>query len=226
MGKQIIIGALLTIIAHTTNAQFKIGQDIVGTPYDSRRTEGYIGDAYLYPDWAIGHVLQEDEKYFNDMLLKYDIYNDRIIFKSHGDIPMAFKYAVKEFQIIHKNSINEPMALFKNGFPEIGKYNSKSYYQILTEGKTTLVKKPYKSIVESLPYGESEKKKTFVANEIYFLHHQGKMIKLKKSKKSLIDILSDKKAELIAFMKDKNLNMKSEEDYVSVVNYYNSLHLL
>ena len=220
--RKIFIATLLSISAHTADAQFKIGQDIVGTPYDSRRTDGYIGNEYLYPDWTIGHVLQEDDKFFNNMLLKYDMFNDRVIFKSNDDIPMAFKYPIKEFQIIHKKSLNEPMILFKNGFPEVGKYNTKSYYQVLTEGKTTLVKKPYKSVIESIPYGESEKKKIFVANEIYFLYHKGQMIKFQKSKKNLLDILADKKPQLIAFMNDNKLDMKSDQDFVNLVNFYNS----
>ncbi|MCX2472804.1 hypothetical protein OQZ33_00535 [Pedobacter sp. MC2016-05] len=219
----LLIIALLLAFSCSSAAQFKIGQDIIGTPYDSKYTDGYVGDVYLYSNWITGHVLQENEKYFNNMLLKYDIFNDRIIFKSNEDQAMAFKYPIKEFQMILNKSSIEPMALFKNGFPEVGKYNQKSYYQVLTEGKTTLLKKLYKSISESISYGESEKKKTFLYNEIYFLCHQGKMIKFQKNTKNLLAILSDKRTKLSNFIKEKNLIMKSEEDYVNVINYYNTL---
>lgn len=221
----ILIIALLLIFSLKNSAQFKIAQDITGTPYDSKHTDGIIGNVYLYPDWTIGHILQEDEKYFNNMFLKYDIFNDRIVFKSNDDKIMAFKYPIKEFQMIHNKSINEPMVLFKNGFPEVGKFNRNSYYQVLTEGKTALLKKPYKSISESIAYGDSEKKKTFLFNEIYFLFHQGKMTKFQKSTKNLLHILSDQNPKLIAFIRDKKLLMKSDQDYVDLVNYYNTLSL-
>lgn len=223
MRRKILSTIVLIFGMYSANGQFKLSQNFVGIPIETKNTDGYVGDKYLYPDWMTGHVLQEDGKHFNDMSLKYDLYNDIVIFNSADNVPMAFKYPLKEFQLMQKKSVAEPFSLFKNGFPPFGKYTAKSFYQVLTEGKTTLIKKPYKSIIESMPYGESELKKTFGFNELYFLHHNGQMVKIQKNKNSVLEVFEDKKAELIEFIKDKKLGMKSDSDLVAVVNQYNSL---
>lgn len=220
-----MISLLLFFVTYmnTTNAQFKVGQDIVGTPYESKHSDKFIGDVYLYSNWLNGHVLQEDDKHFNNMLLKYDIFNDRVIFNSPDSTPMLFKYPIKEFQLILNQFNKTSLLLFKNGFPPIGKYDSKNYYQVLTEGKTTFIKKLYKSVVETTNYGDSEKKKNFSTNESYFLHHKDKMIKLQRTEKAFLEALTDERAKLVSFIAEKKLKMKSEQDYVTVVNFYNTL---
>jgi hypothetical protein len=223
MKKSLLVASVMAASMFTSNAQFKVTQNFVGKPIETRSTDGFVGDKYLYPDWMTGNVLQEDGKFYNNMSLKYDLYNDMIIFNSTDNVPMAFKYPIKEFQLMHKRSLEEPFSLFKNGFPPFGNYSAKTFYQVLTEGKTSLIKKPYKSIIETIPYGESELKKTFGTNELYFLHHNGKMVKIQKSKNSVLEVLGDKKSELIEFIKDKKLRMKSDSDLVAVVNHYNAL---
>ena len=49
-------------------------------------------------------------------------------------------------------------------------------------------------------------------------------IRIKKIKE-ILDILSDKRAELNNYINSNNLTGKADSDYTSLVDYYNSLRL-
>lgn len=209
-------------IAFGAQAQFKISDDIVGTPLGTKPPKTFVGSEYLYDKFVKGHVLQADSVYFNNMEINYDVMSDRVLFLRGGQ-EMAFKHPIKEFQIIKPKIEPIYIEVFRNGFPPIGDNTEKSYYMVLNNGKTVALKKPMKSISEVTPYGSAKVQKTVINSEHYFIFHNGQMIKIKKDKKSLLNALEDKKELLGKYMSDNNINIKTDEDIRVVLDYYNSL---
>lgn len=222
MNKGFFLASLLSVSICTVQAQFKISQDIVGTPIATKPEKTFVGTEYLYDNFIKGHVLQADEKYFNNMDLNYDVMSDRLVFLREGQ-EMAFKELIKEFQLIKPKTLPVYLEVFRNGFPSYGTYTEKSYYMVLNTGKTIALKKPVKAIVEVTPYGSARSQKTVVNSELYFIYNNGQMVKVKKDKKSLLNALSDKKEPLTKFIDDKKLSFKSDEDIQILLEYYNSL---
>lgn len=222
MNKGLFLASLLSISVYTAQAQFKISQDIVGTPIGTKQERTFVGTEYLYDSFIKGHVLQADEKYFNNMDLNYDVMSDRLVFLSGGQ-EMAFKNPVKEFQLIKPKTSPIYLEVFRNGFPPYGTYTEKSYYMVLNSGKAIALKKPVKAIVEVTPYGSARSQKTVVNSELYFIYNNGQLLKVKKDKKSLLNALNDKKEPLTKFIVDKKLSFKSDEDIQMLLEYYNSL---
>lgn len=222
MKKTVLFASVLTAFMYQTKAQIAVTNNINGTPLEVKDDGKIKGSRYLIDDWVKGQVLQEDNKSFQDMLLKYDVLNDQLIFKDKNNQILKFKYPVKQFQLLSPEFLNHP-SIFKNGFPATGKLTNKSFYLVLAEGKATLLKKPVKSINESIPYGESTKTEEILNSEHYYVLHNTKMVKIKKDKESLIKTLTDKRAELDQFAKQNELKGKSDEELIRIIEYYNTL---
>jgi len=221
MKKKLLITSLLSLFMYQAQAQMAVSADINGTPVETKINLNIKGSRYLYEKWTKGHVLQKDNKYYNDMELKYDVLDDYPIFKREEQA-LSFKYPIQEFQLINPKMPTE-IATYRNGFPAIGNHSNKSYYQVLAEGKTTLLKKHSKSIVESIQYGEVKKQEVFADSQQYFLFQNGQMIKIKIDKNTLLKALGDKQQELNQFITDQELKVKSDQQLIKIVNYYNSI---
>jgi len=222
MSKGFFLASMLSISILTANAQFKISQDIVGTPVNAKTDKTFIGSEYLYSTFVKGNVLQTNEKYFNNMDLNYDVMSDRPVFLKNGE-EMAFSDPIKEFQLLKPQSSSVYVQVFKNGFPPFEKFTEKSYYMVLNSGKAIALKKPIKSIVESTQYGSATVQKNILNGEQYFIFKNGLMFKTKKDKKELLKVLDDKKEALNKFIADYKLSFKSDEDVQKLLDYYNSI---
>lgn len=222
MKKNILFAAILAISVHGAQAQLSVTQDILGVPISAKITKNFVGNEYLYEGFVKGHVLQQDSTYFNNMTINYNIIDDRPVFFRDGQ-ELAFKENIKEFQIIKPKTLPIYLEIFRNGFPATGNYTTKSYYLVLNSGNTLALKKPVKSIIETTPYGSAKVQKTVVDSEQYFLFKDGKMVKVKRDKKNLTSVLSDKRTELMKFIDERGLTFKTDEDIQVLLTYYNSL---
>ncbi|SHG79542.1 hypothetical protein [Pedobacter caeni] len=221
MKKKLFITGILTLFIFQTQAQIAVTADINGIPIETKSNSNIKGSRYLYENWTKGHVLQKDKKYYNDMELKYDVLDDYPIFKKQ-EKALAFRFPIQEFQLISPKTPTA-ISIFRNGFPAVGTHNDKSYYQVLADGKTILLKKHNKSIVESTQYGEAKKQEVLTDSQQYYLFHNGEMIKLKADKNALLKALGDKQKELNQFITDQDLKAKSDQQLIKIVNYYNGI---
>jgi hypothetical protein len=224
MKKSFLIASLLTASIYTTQAQFKVSQDLNGVPIGTKLSNDITGSVYLYEDFTRGHVLQSDNVYYNNMELRYDLLTDRVTFRNKDNVELAFKNPIKEFQLIEPKKLPPNFLTFKNGFPSVGDFTAQTYYMVLNNtGKVVALKKLKKTIVESTPYGAAKSQKSVAATELYFIFNNGVMTKIKKDKNSIINTLGTNKEELSKFISEKKLTFRSEEDIRTIMNFYNSL---
>lgn len=223
--KRIILLSFLVFHLLQLKAQIAISNDISGAPIEAKNSpDEFKGNKYLKDAWTKGDVLQRDNKFFKDMDLKYDLLQDMLIFKNNKEDILAFKYPVKEFHLKNRGTWSTLPSIYRNGYPATEKFTKESYYEVLAEGKASLLKKQFKTFVDAIAYGASETKKTLIDNEFYFLFYRDKMIKIKNPNKDIPKILADKENEIKAFIKNNNINLKSEENQIRVIDYYNSLN--
>jgi len=56
--------------------------------------------------------------------------------------------------------------------------------------------------------------------KVLYLFKDGAIIRLKKDKKALLEALSDKQADLEAFIKEQKIKFSKEEDFLRVIERY------
>ncbi|PTS99952.1 hypothetical protein DBR11_11285 [Pedobacter sp. HMWF019] len=216
----------LGLLVISAKAQIFITQDNLGVsaPMPEKGTPEYIQGIYLYPDFVKGSVTMLDNKKIASADLIYDLSKDKIIFKGEDNKPYWFKDKVSEFQMADPKSGDQLIHLFKNGYPPIDRYSALNYYEVLAEGKVTLLKKEVRIVSETIPYGSSAPVKSVANAQLYYLYTNDTMTQIKKDKKSMGNLLKGNDFNLTKYISDNNLNIKNDEDLVKIINYYNSIN--
>jgi hypothetical protein len=195
----------------TAKAQYY--QDLQGKAIKENREE-VQGSPYITDNWAVGSASVEKGTY-NNIKLKYDVKNDVPIFAGKDDLPMNFADPVKTFTINNKT--------FSNGFPSIAAQNKNSYYEVISDGKTKLLKHYTKRIQENKTYGTNAITKEYVTTEAYYVLKDDKISLLKPDKKAVLEITADKAAQIDNYIKTNKVNFKNDASLGQLFDYYNGL---
>lgn len=211
----------LCFVSISLNAQ--VMQDANGRPLLAVQYTDVQGSPFLVDTWTKGKVKLSDGEIFEDLDLKYDQVADQLIFKNSVGAAMTFVKQVNEFNLLNPGGPDILPMLFRNGYRPVNGNTANTFYQVLSDGETPLLKRSFKKIAENKPYGSATTIKTFEEAHAYFLVQQGTPVKIRKDKKAVVQALSGYQSELEEFIKSNNLSFKSETDLVMILTYYNSL---
>lgn len=190
--------------------------DQMGNPVFEKRYTNVKGSPYMLSDWATGSVKLRSGKTFDNMKLKYDQVADQVLFLSDNQKEMTFAEPVSEFALEGK--------AFRRGYPAADGASTDAFYEVLAEGKVSLLKRTSKKVIDEPAYNAASNVKSIRTNENYYLTVSNlELTKIKKDKKSVLGALPGNHAELEAFFKAERLDLKKETDMVKLVNYYNTL---
>lgn len=189
-----------------------------GSPVPIVKYENVTGSPYLIDDWSTALVKLQSGQTYKDVKVKYDQVSDELRFENNGK-ELVFINPISEFKIkLPKNNSVKDL-YFKCGFAP----DPKAFYQVLAEGKTTLIKKNRKIIVDKTPYNSATAVKVFEPQTKYYLYRDHKFEGIKNNKKTILGILSDKTAVLNSYIQKENINLNRDEDFGKLITYYNSL---
>jgi hypothetical protein len=188
--------------------------DIQGVALKESKADDAEGSPYLSDNWGTGSATIAKGTYDN-MKLKYDLKNDVPVFASKDNVAMRFAVPVKRFTI---NNM-----VFANGFPAIGAQMKDSYYEVLSDGKTKLLKHRAKHIEETKTYGSATASREYVAIEAYYVFKNDKMSQIKPDKKAVMALMADKAAQIDDYLKANIVNFKNDADLGKLFDKYNSL---
>jgi hypothetical protein len=142
---------------------------------------------------------------------------------SNGQEGFLGKGMASEITYIDSQKETQDIKIFQCGFPAIDNQNRISFYQILFNGKTSLLKSVYKSIQERNNDMSGERFKEFATYENMYLLKDGTMVRIKKDKSSIIALLQDQNQAIKKYIEDQKLNLKNEAHLIDLVKYYNTL---
>lgn len=185
-----------------------------GSPVSTVKYENVTGSPYLIDDWSTALVKLQSGQTYKDVKVKYDQVSDELRFENNGQ-ELVFINPIAEFKI----KLPKKDLYFKCGFAP----DPKAFYQVLAEGKTTLIKKNRKVIVDKTPYNSATTVKVFEPQVRYYLYKDNDLASVKANKKSILSALSDKKDALEAYIGKEKLDFDNNEDLSKLINYYNSL---
>ncbi|NEU10047.1 hypothetical protein GZH53_17105 [Flavihumibacter sp. R14] len=203
--------------------QAQVILDENGRPLVARYYTDVQGSPYLADNWQKGTVRLANGKAYNDVELKYDQVAEDVIFKGSAGQELRFAEPVGEFRIQTIESFGTPGILFRSGYKPTDGATVKTFYQVLSDGETPLLKRSFKKVMENKPYGSATTVKTFLDVNAYYLVKNGQPLKVKRDKKAIIAALGDYSAELENFISTNKLSLKSDSDLIMLFTFYNSL---
>lgn len=177
------------------------------------------GSPYVFDDWALGVVKMASGSSYKDMLLKYDQVTGELMFKDKTGKTLGFADPIAEFKIIDKTN---NFRIFRSGYKPADGNSEKSFYEVLYDGGTTLLRDPKKNVVEHRSYNSSTAVKSIVETPAYYVLVNGQLVKVKKDKKVLLAALANS-PELDKYIQDNKLNLKEDKDLAKAMLYYDSV---
>lgn len=220
--KMLLVIAVLAVTkahAQAPDATSSPLTDQFGKPFTATKYNLVEGTPYLFDQWVPGKAITDDGKVYDNLKLKYDVYNDVISFiYLNTDEPLKFEESVKTFTIE-----SAPAMKFVNGFPKIDRQNEGSYYQQLVTGKALLLKRYFKTIKESRNYSMAATNGIYSNGVVYYAFKDHKMIHFKASKDGVLKLMSDKAPQIADYLAKQPVDFKDDADVANLFAYYNRL---
>ena len=186
--------------------------------------EGINGSVYDQTEYQLAKITLKDGRVYNDVKARINLLEHEVNFiASNGQEGFLGKGMASEIAYVENNVSVQESKVFQCGFPSIDNQNRISFYQILLNGKASLLKSVYKAIQERNNDMSGERFKEFATYENMYLLKDGTMTRIKKDKSSLLVLFQDKKEAIAKYMEDQKLNLKNEAHLKALVQYYNTL---
>jgi hypothetical protein len=213
----------LLVSGFSAKAQYL--SDYSGRPYFLKTYSEIQGSPLLSDSWVTGTVTFAGGKTAT-AILNYNLYGDELLFKNPKDSAvLAFVDPVKSFSLkdaaIEGSDITDPS--FSSGFPADDDQTTKTFYQVVGDGKIKLLKCYKKRVVESKDFSSQITTKSFLDASAYYLFIDNKMAKVKPNQKVIIAAMNDKAAQVQDYIKKNSVNFKSDVALAKLFGYYNSL---
>jgi hypothetical protein len=209
--RNLFIVTLVLFTAGTLRAQDSTG--LAGTPFQETNFEK--GDSpYLFSDWYSGLVRTADGKVHDGVNLRYDLKKDEVEYKT-GTSLYRLTNGVTEFNI----PTGTDLYIFKNGFPAINGQTTQSFYRVLYDGNTKLLKK------YTRPIKIEKASPTVQLDQDYklFIFKDNKLSPVKLSdRKSFLKLLPDEKNKMNYIIKEQQLDFAAEDDLINLLQEYDS----
>ncbi len=196
--------------------------DINGKPFSSRGGEEVEGNPFLFSEWNWGAVRFRNGQYAKDLSLQFNVHRNKLYFQRNGQA-LEFVQPVAEFmmgQVINNDSV---AVIYRSGFPVTDKTNEETFFELLADGKIQLLKYNSKQIRVFKGYNQPEKKAYEDLAEYYIFRTDGKMVKIRKDKESLLQALPEQSAKIEELISSKKIKLKSESGLAKLIYELNHL---
>jgi hypothetical protein len=208
---QKILGALVVCLSITVNAQDLTALN--GKPYEETSSDGGKS-VYLLPNSYSGSIRMQDDKFYDGVQLRYDIARDEIEYRKDSAL-FRISDGVKEFTI--PSGID--LYIFRSGFPSVKELTGKSFYRVMYDGKTKLLKR-YQSSIKEEKAGAT---RLMEPDAKLYIAKDDKLTAVNlKDKNSFLKLLSDEKNKMQYVIKEENLEFGGDDDLVKLLEEYDS----
>lgn len=158
--------------------------------------------------------------------IRYDIVNDAVQIKLDDDRVHSFSGKKLLTFSIEEHPKRAIRRFYSLPYQVRGNYQVARIFEVLYEGKLTLLCRPYMEHLVDVAYedeDESGKKSQDPVYEYYFLDADGSVHLYRPRLGRLLSIMSNKHREVRMYMKDHHLRYDQMRDLVRITAYYNAL---
>ena len=186
--------------------------------------EGVEGNPFFNENFRSSTIKLVSGLEFNNVMARLDLYKQIIQIRLNGDtVKMVLPGNIIEivFYDTVQSLTNEYK--FQTGYPEIDNLNRNNFYQVLSDGKITLLRSSIKKINKFKNEMSGETSSQFDIYEDHYLYVKYEMKRVKKDKEYLLNLLPDKRKELEIYITAQKMNFRSMDSIKKLIDYYNSL---
>jgi len=207
-----IIFSLLSFVGAAQNmATVENFRDVAGTPFFPKQYVDVNGSPFLFEDFVLSTITLQDGRAIKGVKTNFNLVTEELLYVDEKGATMVA--SAKVVKSIETNT-DEPRKFVptqaNNTFCEV----------ISSEGKATLLKHSKKVIMETKPFNSSTIERNFVTDVSHLISVGGNVSEVK----SVDDLYETLKSDQVKeFARKEKLKKKSEESWVKIVNYFNSI---
>ena len=215
-----LLGLLCTLCSYAVFSQQLISESITtnGITLTNMKENHYKvldGSAYLSEKFEMGALLVSEK--WMPAEIRYNSYTATLEYQKSGKIFELLPSQVQAFKL--------GGLLYKNGFKAIDKQSGATYYQLVYEGESTLLKYIYTELQEVINADDTKQGNKFVTyNKYYLIDSKKAFVGNFVLKKQLLKLLDNTKLPLVEkFIEKEGIKFKSDEDLIKILSYYDSI---
>lgn len=193
---------------------------LVGTLFFISTASG--AQQFPFEFWHEGKALLETGDTLRGKI-KYDPQNDLIQMERNGKYETLTSRKVIYYEIFDAQ-LNNYRQFFALPYSPSGGYKIPSFFELLSEGKITLLSKEsleYRSTNAGFYYGSVSR--LVLVHKYFLLKEDGAIERVTGSKNDFIDMMGSRSEEVRKYMKTNRLGLERKEEIGRVIGYYNSL---
>jgi lysyl-tRNA synthetase class II len=186
------------------------------------------GSVYIIDEWVSSTIVFSDATYMSNLETRYNLKSKFIEILNPDNTIGVVYFGQVDYIITNekfgKSSIYANCLKFANDFPEL---KNSEFAEVLVDGKATLIDDIKLEVIQANYNPQIDAGKnydTYTKKHTYYIINNGKLLKIKKNKKSILNALQDKQEQISTYIKTNKLKMSNIENIINVVNYYNELY--
>jgi hypothetical protein len=179
---------------------------------------GVEGTPYLSESWTYARIKLADGRKFDSVLLKLNLYENKIHFKDQNGRERMVATQVREIEIRDASS-KWNNAVFVSGYGE----DKNMFFQALTDGNKAELLKKMNVIIKEMKVFNAPNQKSFELQERLFIYSSGTGTLYQESKNcsSLMNAFGND-SKITSFISSNDIKCNKEKDLGKLVDYYNS----
>ncbi len=186
-----------------------------------------LGSPYLSPQYMYGRVDIEDHPAI-ETLLRYNVYTRELEMILGRDTSVVVKpFLLKDF-ILNNRVFVYSLCITEKADQE---YVGADYFEILSTGRLQLLANHYTEI-ETNSYatnygGGGGDGRDYYVHKTSLYYRNGDRTaarKLRRKKKEILELMGDRKQEVVKYIRDARLILRREEDLIKLFDFYNNLN--
>jgi hypothetical protein len=194
---------------------------LIGGSWNDPLTQNKIkGSPYLNNEFETGTVFTVQKLKYEDIPLRYNIYNDELEFKT----PAGEILAMAAPETVEKALFGATQLIYLP-YTESNK-TKKGFFLVLLEGKASLYAKPgvmFKEPSAPAAYKDAEPAAFVKKTDEYYIRIGIEQAVLINSKKDLIAVFPDNQDKIESFIDKNKIKANKPEKLKEVVAFYNSI---
>ncbi len=202
--------------------------DAEGKPLYLKTDYKAEGSPYLYEEYCDADITTMSDQVYKGLKVKVNLLDKIFLYKTTEGVEMEITAPIKRIKF-YNYTINEksyPERILQGHLAALNAEGSPIYEVLSEDSSSVLLKKIVVTYNDSKGYGEATITRSFKKSETYFasIPPQNKELKkVEKNKSAIAALFGNKAAAVSAYIDQKKLRCKSDEDLVQVFHFYQSL---
>lgn len=181
------------------------------------------GSPFFKGQWFSARLFDADGTSYACRSVRLNLLDNEVNFLAPDGTELTARTAVKRIQLTDTVSSKNYLFILGDQIPEADKLQAHTWLQVLVNGKVSLCLQQKKMIHESIAYGTSTTEEDINNIDLYFVRMNNAFTRVK-TWQDFVQLFADKKDAVDQFIHAHHLKGKSDEDYIQLVQFYNSLN--